>query len=127
MKDVILLALRCVVALILVQTLYFKFSGHPESVYIFSTVGMEPYGRIGIGIMELIAAILILIPSTIWLGAGLSLGLLGGAIFMHLTILGIIVQEDKGILFTTAVITFLLSLIVLWFYRKDIPIIGNKL
>lgn len=119
--------LRIIVALILIQTLRFKFTAHPDSVYIFETVGLEPNGRIGIGVLELIAGILLLIPKTVWAGALLTLGLIGGAIFMHLTLLGIEVNNDKGVLFITAVVTFLLSAIILYLYRKSIPIIGDKL
>ena len=64
---------RIVAAAILLQTLFFKFTGAAESIYIFTKVGLEPWGRIGSGIVELIAAILILIPRTTWLGAGLAL------------------------------------------------------
>lgn len=119
--------LRIIVALILIQTLRFKFTAHPDSVYIFETVGLEPNGRLGIGVLELIAGILLLIPKTVWAGALLTLGLIGGAIFMHLTLLGIEVNNDKGVLFITAVVTFLLSAIILYLYRKSIPIIGDKL
>ena len=81
--------LRIVAALILLQTLFFKFTAAPESVYIFTKVGLEPYGRIGSGVAELIAAIFILIPATTWVGAGLALAVMFGAIFSHLTVLGI--------------------------------------
>ena len=118
--------IRLAVAIILIQTLRFKFTAHPDSVYIFTQVGLEPYGRVGIGVLELIAGILILIPKTVWMGAGLTLGIIGGAIMMHLTQLGIEVNGDGGVLFITAVVTFILSLITLWFYRKDIPIIGKR-
>ena len=90
---------RLIAAIIMLQTLYFKFSGSAESVYIFTTAGMEPWGRIGIGILELIAVILLLINSTAWLGGCLALGLMSGAILMHLTKLGIAVQGDGGYLF----------------------------
>lgn len=125
MKNKILLALRIIIALILVQTLRFKFTAHPDSVYIFTQVGMEPYGRIGIGVIELISAVLILIPKTVWLGACLTLGVLGGAIIMHLSNLGIEINGDGGTLFHMAVGTFMLSAIVLFFYRKGIPLIGK--
>ncbi|MEO1452065.1 MAG: DoxX family protein [Bacteroidota bacterium] len=96
MKKYGLILLRLVVAVILVQTLFFKFTAHPDSVYIFSTIGLEPFGRIGIGVLELIASILLLVPRTVWAGSVLSLGLMGGAIMMHLTQLGIEVQGDGG-------------------------------
>ena len=123
----IVLILRIVVALILIQTLRFKFTAHEDSVYIFKTVGLEPYGRIGIGILELIAGILLLIPKTIWAGATLTIVLIGGAIIMHLTQLGIDVRGDGGILFYTALFIFILSLTILYSQRKEIPIIGKHL
>lgn len=126
-SDKIIFILRIAVAVILIQTLRFKFTAHPDSVYIFETVGLEPYGRIGIGILELIAGILLLIPKTVWIGALLTLGLIGGAILIHLTQLGINVNNDGGVLFYTAIITFLLSVVILYYYRKDIPVIGQKL
>lgn len=121
MKKYIPLVLRLIVALILIQTLRFKFTAHPDSVYIFKTVGLEPNGRILTGIAELIAGILLLIPRTAWCGALMTLGIIGGAIFLHLTKLGIEVNGDKGILFATALVTFSLSAIILYLYRKDIP------
>ncbi|MDT0557531.1 DoxX family protein [Ichthyenterobacterium sp. W332] len=127
MKKHIPLILRIVVAVILIQTLRFKFTAHPDSVYIFETVGLEPYGRIGIGVLELLAGILLLIPKTVWAGAALTLGIIGGAIMMHLTQLGIEINGDNGVLFYTAVTVFVLSLVILFIYRKTIPFIGKKL
>lgn len=126
MNAKILLLLRLIIAIILVQTLYFKFSAHPDSVFIFTKVGLEPFGRIGIGILELISAILILIPRTIWAGALLAVGLMGGAITMHLTQLGIEINNDGGTLFYIALGVFFLSGFVLVIQRKNIPIIGAK-
>ncbi|WP_353778540.1 DoxX family protein [Winogradskyella sp. 3972H.M.0a.05] len=126
MKKYIPFALRLIVAVILIQTLRFKFTAHPDSVYIFETVGLEPNGRIIIGVLELIAGILLLVPRTVWLGATLTLGIIGGAIMMHLTQLGIEVKNDGGVLFYTAVVTFILSAIVLFLYRKDIPVLGKR-
>jgi putative oxidoreductase len=127
MNKNILLVIRIIVTIILIQTLRFKFTAHPDSVYIFEILGLEPFGRIGIGILQLIAGILLLIPRTVWAGALLTLGLIGGALIMHLTKLGIVVNNDKGVLFITAIVTFILSAIILYLYRKDIPIIGEKL
>lgn len=126
MKKHIPFALRIIVALILIQTLRFKFTAHPDSVYIFTKVGLEPFGRIGIGILELISGILLLIPRTVWAGAILTLGIIGGAIFMHLTKLGIEVNGDSGVLFYTAIVTFTLSGITLWIYRKDVPFLFHS-
>lgn len=124
MKKNTLFVLRLIVGVILLQTLRYKFLAHPDSVYIFSTLGLEPYGRIGIGVLELIASILILLKRTSWAGALLAVGLMAGAIFSHLTQLGIEVKGDGGTLFYMAVGTWVLSLVVLWSERKKIPFIN---
>ncbi|MFH4965849.1 DoxX family membrane protein [Gaetbulibacter sp. M235] len=127
MKKYTPLVLRLIVSIILIQTLRFKFTTHPDSVYIFTKIGLEPIGRISIGIVELIASILLLIPKTAWAGSLIALVVIGGAIMMHLTQLGIAVNNDGGTLFITAVITFLLSAIILVIYRKNIPFINKYL
>jgi len=104
---------RLISVIILAQTLLFKFSGAAESIYIFTTVGMEPWGRIGIGILELVAAVLLLFNKAAWLGGGLALGLMLGAIGMHLTVLGISVQGDGGYLFFLALLVAVCSAFVL--------------
>ena len=121
--------LQAVAAVILLQTLFFKFTGAKESVYIFSTLGMEPWGRIGSGVAELIAAVLMLIPRTIVFGAILSLGVISGAIFSHLTKLGIALPAvgDHGELFALAVVVFVASALVLVIRRHEIPVIGRLL
>jgi putative oxidoreductase len=106
-------AARILASLILVQTLYFKFSGAEESKYIFETVGMEPWGRIGVGTLELIAGVLLLINPLAWYGAALALGLMVGAIGMHLTFLGISVRGDGGYLFALAIAVAICSAYVL--------------
>ena len=118
---------RIVAALIMLQTLYFKFTGAKESIEIFTRMGMEPWGRVGTGVVELIASILILIPATVWLGAILSIGVISGAILSHLTILGIEVQGDGGYLFILAVITLICSLIALFLDRKQLPALIKKM
>jgi uncharacterized membrane protein YphA (DoxX/SURF4 family) len=120
------LALRLVAALILLQTLFYKFTAAPESVYIFTAVGMEPWGRIGIGVMELIAAALLLIPRTVIFGALLSAGLIAGAIFFHLTKLGISVQNDGGKLFALAVIVMVASLALLYMRRGELKTLMTR-
>lgn len=110
--------LRLVAAIIMLQTLFFKFSASPESVYIFSTVGMEPWGRIASGVMELIASILLLIPATTGIGALLGLGMMSGALFFHITKLGIVVMNDHGQLFIYAVLVFISCLFLLILNRK---------
>jgi putative oxidoreductase len=116
--------LQLVVAGILLQTLFFKFTGAAESVYIFSTLGAEPWGRIGSGVVELIAAILLLVPATSTVGAALALAVITGAIFSHLTALGIDVQGDGGLLFSLAVTVFVASGLILLLRRAEIPFVG---
>jgi uncharacterized membrane protein YphA (DoxX/SURF4 family) len=122
--------LRLIVAGILFQTLFFKFTGAQESVNIFTKLGIEPWGRIGSGVVELIAVILLLIPSTVTIGAVLALGTVAVAIMSHLTKLGIAVvnsdgTSDGGLLFTLAVTTFVCSVIILTIHRREIPVIGT--
>jgi hypothetical protein len=119
--------LRAIAAVILLQTLFFKFTGAKESVYIFSTLGLEPWGRIGSGIVELIASILLLLPRTVVFGAILSLGVISGAIVSHLTKLGIALPavDDHGELFALAIAVFICSAGVLILHRHELPIIGR--
>lgn len=124
MNKKLLFFFRIVIAVILLQTLRYKFLAHPDSVYIFTTLGLEPYGRIGIGVMELIASVFLFPKHTVWLGALLSVGLMAGALFSHLTQLGIEVKNDGGTLFFMALVTWILGLIVLWDERKNIPFIN---
>jgi uncharacterized membrane protein YphA (DoxX/SURF4 family) len=112
MKKVISIVLRLVAAFIMLQTLYFKFTAQPESVYIFSQVGIEPWGRIATGVAELIASVLLLIPSTILLGAFMAIGIMLGAIVTHLFVLGIQVQGDGGQLFVYALIVLIASVVL---------------
>ena len=107
-------------AVIMLQTLYFKFSAAPESVYIFSKLGLEPYGRIGIGIAELIASILILIPITRLYGSIIAVGVMIGALYFHLTELGIVVMNDGGYLFMLCVTVLLLSTVILYNERAKL-------
>ena len=120
--------LRGIAAVILLQTLFFKFTGAKESVYIFTTLGMEPWGRIGSGVAELITSILLLLPQTVVFGAILSLGVISGAIFFHLTKLGIALPlvDDHGELFALAVIVFVCSAVVLIMHRDELPLVGRQ-
>src|SRR5216684_5848358 len=131
---------RIVAAIILLQTLFFKFTAAPESVYIFTKLGtfihtyfpfasistVEVSGRIGSGIMELIAAVLLLTPRFVWAGAVLGMVATGGAVVSHLTFLGIEVQGDKGLLFFLAIAVFVTSAITLYLHRMQIPVLGRK-
>ncbi len=94
-------------------------------MYIFTTLGIEPWGRIGSGVAELIAAVLLLIPATAGIGAVLALGIISGAILSHLTKLGIQVQGDGGLLFGLAVTVFVCALLVAWIRRAQIPVVRN--
>ncbi|HLF50820.1 DoxX family protein [Flavobacterium sp.] len=126
MKSVIFTwVLRLIPAIILLQTLFFKFTASEESVYIFSMLSMEPFGRIGSGIVELIAVILILIPRTTLLGALIGIGVMLGAIFSHIFVLGIEVKNDEGMLFILAIITFLCCSILVIKDKGKIPDLMN--
>ncbi|NIJ52941.1 DoxX family protein [Dyadobacter arcticus] len=117
-NKIVFWLLRIVSAVILLQTLFFKFTAAEESVYIFSKLGIEPWGRIGSGFAELIAAMLILIPATTGIGALIALGVISGALVSHLTVLGIEVLGDGGQLFIYALIVFV-SCAMLVFFEKD--------
>ena len=119
--------LRLVAAVILLQTLYFKFTGASESVYIFSTLGAEPWGRIGSGVAELVAAVLLLWPSTVLWGALLSLGVISGALLSHLFLLGISIQGDGGLLFFLALVVFVCSAVLVWLHRSEALAILERL
>ncbi|NCT74113.1 MAG: DoxX family protein [Chitinophagaceae bacterium] len=118
-KTVIAWVCRIIAAAIMLQTLFFKFTAAPESVYIFSALGMEPWGRIGTGILELTASVLILLPAATVYGAVLGLGLMGGALFFHFTRLGIVVQDDSGQLFIYALLVFISCLVLLMLYKEQ--------
>jgi len=110
---------RVLAAYIMLQTLYFKFTGHEQSVRLFTALGMEPWGRIGTGIFELVASVLILYPRTTGFGAGLGAGLMAGAIFFHVTKLGLKFDGDYG-LFAMAVIAFVCCVLLLIIYRNQV-------
>ena len=130
-QTIISWALQIIVATILFQTLFFKFTGAEESKYIFTTLGLEPWGRIGSGVVELIAIILLLIPRTVIFGAIPALGTITGAIVSHLTKLGIVVKNsdgtsDGGLLFLLACVVFIGSAFILFLHRREIPLIGYR-
>lgn len=119
LKKTLSWALRIVAALILLQTLYFKFTGHPESVELFTKLGVEPWGRIGTGVIELIASILLLIPATVFVGAFLGLGLMAGAIVSHLTVIGVESKGDGGQLFILAITVMVCCLVILVLHKQQ--------
>lgn len=117
-KYILLVLARFVAAVIMLQTLVFKFTASEESVYVFTQVGMEPWGRIGVGIAELLAAALLLYKRVAWTGAVVAAGLMLGAVGMHLTLLGVEVKGDGGYLFFLALAVLICSVVVL-FIEKD--------
>jgi putative oxidoreductase len=131
-QTVVSWVMQLAVAGILLQTLFFKFTGAQESVYIFSMVGrfiniagVEPWGRLGSGVIELVASLLLLVPSTVSIGAIVTMGVMAGAIVSHFIILGIDVQGDGGLLFGLALTAFVGSAIVLILRRSQIPVVGR--
>lgn len=118
-KQIVSWLLRSAAAIILLQTLYFKFTAHPQSVELFTTLGVEPWGRIGTGVIELIAGILLLVPTTVFVGALLSVGLMSGAILSHLTVIGIESHGDGGLLFTLAFVVFTCSVVLVVLYKEQ--------
>lgn len=120
------LALQIIAAAIMAQTLFFKFSGAPEPIYIFSTLGVEPWGRWFAGISELIAAILLLWPGMAGIGAVFSIGIMSGAILAHLTKLGIVVLDDGGLLFMLALVVLLACTVIAWLHRHSLLALPAK-
>jgi hypothetical protein len=119
-KRILSWILRGIAAAIMLQTLFFKFTAAPESIYIFSQLGIEPWGRIGTGVMELIASVLILFPKTKLTGAILGIFIMFGAILSHIFILGIEVKEDGGQLFIYALLVLFSCLFLLWIHRHEL-------
>ncbi len=117
---------QVIAAAILLQTLFFKFTGAEESVYIFTTLGAEPWGRIGSGVAELVAAGLLLSGRFSVHGAVMTLGVMAGAIGSHLTKLGLVVKDDGGLLFALACTVFVSAAIVVWLRRSELPLIGGR-
>ena len=117
---------RIIVVVILLHTLFFQFIGEPESLYVFTKVDMEPWGRYGIGILELIASILLVSSCHCWLGALLALGVMAGAIFSRLIVLGLVVQDDGGLLFGLAITVAICSLVTIVLHRRQIPFVSKR-
>ena len=117
---------RLAAAVIMGQTLFYKFSAAPETIALFEKLGVEPWGRLATGGFELIAVLLLLAPRTAGLGGLLTMGLMGGAIMSHLTVLGIEVEGDGGLLFTMAVVSLVAGAITSWLHRAELPIVGAR-
>lgn len=109
-------------AFVLAQTLYFKFSGAPESVWIFSQLNAEPLGRYAAGVLELVACLLLVVPRTAVVGAGIGLVLMLGAMGSHVIRLGIQVMGDGGLLFGLAVYVFAACAGILFLRRGELRI-----
>ena len=117
--NIISWVLRIIAAVILLQTLYFKFTGHPESIALFTKLGVEPWGRIGTGVIELVTAVLLLVPSTVFIGTILGIGLMGGAILSHVTIIGIESKGDGGQLFILAIIVLVCGIVLAMMHKQQ--------
>ena len=126
-STILLWVLRIIASVIMLQTLYFKFSAAEESVFIFTEMGIEPWGRIATGIFELIASILILYRPTLIFGAIMAAGIMSGAILSHLTVLGVEVKDDGGQLFAYALIVWMCSAIIIWIEKEKIMQLVKKL
>ena len=126
-KTIVSWALRLLAAIILLQTLYFKFTGQPESVELFSKLGVEPWGRIGTGVIELIASLLLLFPATVIIGAIIGIGLMVGAILSHVLVIGIVSNADGGVLFMLAFVVLICCVVVLFLHKTDLLNLKNKI
>ena len=122
----IVLILRIIAAGILFQTLFFKFTGAPESKFIFSTLGIEPWGRWFSAFAEMLASIFLLVPSTQVVGALMAFGIMLGAVASHLLILGIVIQDDGGLLFTLAIVVSVCSIAVLLLRKSEISLLIKR-
>ena len=117
--------LRLIAAFVLLHTLPFKFTSHPDSITLFTELGGEPALRYFSGVMELIAGVLLLIPKTTWAGATIGFGLMAGALIAHFSILGINFNGDGGALFGSAAAGFICCAILLWKFRSQVPVLKN--
>jgi putative oxidoreductase len=125
-KNKVILGLRLIAAAILMQTLFFKFTGAPESKYIFTTLGVEPWGRWFAGASELVASILLLVPMTQIFGALMAIGIMLGALLSHVFVLGLGVQDDGGLLFSLACVVLICSVLVVFLRREEISVLISK-
>lgn len=125
MSKHISLILKITIAVIMIQSLFFKFSGAQESIDLFTKLAgkREAFFRIGIGILELITSIILFVPQKTWLGASLSLGIMSGAVLSHLTILGVAHHNDGGALFFCALLALVSSSILLYLHRKEVTLL----
>ncbi len=126
-SDIFIWIVRIIASLIMLQTLYYKFSGSAESVYIFSQMHMEPWGRYATGIAELVASLLILNKPTTAIGSFLAVGIMSGALLSHAFVLGIEVMDDHGLLFLYALIVWLAAILLVWIERGKLFSVIRKI
>ena len=108
---------------IMSETLFFKFTGAQESIYIFKRMGTEPWWRWGQGIWELLASVCLLTRRLKWAGGVLGTGAMLAAILSHMTWLGFSILGDHGLLFGMAVVSFISCCTVLFIHRHEIPFV----
>lgn len=111
--------LRLFISFYLIQYSYVKLSGQQSAIELFTTLEMEPWGRITIGILELITVLLILYPRTTVLGGLLGMVSMAAVIYYHLTQLGIAIRGDS-FLFIIACAIFAASLALVITNRKQL-------
>lgn len=117
--------LRTALAILYLMMAVPKFAGNEITVLIFTTLGVEPWGRLATGSIEILIALLVLVPATKIYGIYSSLIMILGAIMSHVVILGFVIENsdgsisDGGEIFATALVILLLTLANLYFYRKS--------
>ena len=118
---------QVIAAAVMVAAGFIKLQGGPVDIFIFEKLGMEPFGRYLITVLEFTAGILLVWPSFSVLGALLSVGTMIGASIAHATVLGFSVQGDGGMHVGLLVLVFVTSGVVLWARRRSLPVIGATL
>ena len=103
----------------------FKFGSHEQAIHIFTTLGVEPWGRFLLGGIELVLAIGILLPITKSIANTLIGLLMIGAVGAHLfTPLGIVVrwdgQNDGGQLFAMGITVIILCVIEMGIEKSSV-------
>jgi len=144
MKQAMPWILVIYIGFVFIQSLFFKFAGSQETVLIFNTIAdwmagigflagiAEPfraYGGTTVGLTELVATILLLVPRTRLWGALLSLGVISGAIFFHLgtplgvdRVIDVDGNTDGGVLFFMACGVWVASAITIYLNRDQLPL-----
>ena len=120
-KKIISWILQLVVVVILGQTLFYKFTDAPETAELFAQLGMGAFGYKLIGLLELIACILLLIPASVATGALLGWGLMTGAIIAHVTEIGF--EGELGVLGAMAITAWLCCMVIMYLNRRSLPIL----